>query len=342
MYSKRKTRYLKTHNVVDSSSTKPKSSCNPGKSNHSSQISSALSPVVSNSNKLTTTPTKNHQSIKKPSQVVFQIGYIPLEESPYERIVYVWLVINKNLGDTFFSTQDISSAVGGLDGILFDNGNGDNKLSSNIIVARSTVVDEVDSKLYYDVSTKLVISDVSEILSKSPWPEKIPFFPSQYLYITEEILEEKPDPNLKKYESYLNVSLDNNEGDSFDWIGENLVCQEFDGQSLLYNQSDPTASLLLSPPHGSVKQPKCSKCGSKRVFEFQLMPNMLCILPTGEYAANSSEKKSGIEGSKCGIAQFDVGIEWGTVMIFKCQEDCEIYNVSKDEVSELILVQYEL
>ncbi|CAG8807285.1 12627_t:CDS:2, partial [Dentiscutata erythropus] len=325
-----------------SSSTKPKSLCKPGKSNnHSSQISS---PVVSNSNKLTTTPTKN-QSIKKPSPKMSQVllgfpdgnivleedidpysskiggipnwliksfppphdfiickncekemfllfqSYIPLEESPYERIVYVWacnqqkcmnfrairahrldeefmknLKKNKNhkdqiknelqksatifnLGDTLFSTQDISSAVGGLDVMLFDNDNGDDKFSANItsksmlpnaqvacdfdvnhssntptwsqIVARSTVVeDEVDSKLYDDVSTKLVISDVSETLSKSPWPEKIPCFPAQYLYITEEILEEKPDPNLKKYESYLNVSLDNNEDDSFDWMGE--------------------------------------------------------------------------------------------------------------------------
>ncbi|CAG8582230.1 9163_t:CDS:2, partial [Dentiscutata heterogama] len=262
----------------------------------------------------------------------------------------------------------------------FDASHSSNTPTWSQIVVRSAVVDEVDSKLYDDVSTKLVISDVSETLSKSPWPEKIPFFPAQYLYITEEILEEKPDPNLKKYESYLNVSLDNNEDDSFDWMGEEYeksrlpkgvdkafrkfsdrvsewpdqcIRYEFDGQPLLYNQSDSTASLLLSPPHGSVKQlktstqrlPKCPKCGSKRVFEFQLMPNMLCILPTGEYAANSSEKKSGIEGSKCGIAQFDVGMEWGTVMIFTCQKDCEMYNVSKDEVSyyeELVLVQYEL
>ncbi|CAG8534695.1 3671_t:CDS:2, partial [Dentiscutata erythropus] len=137
--------------------------------------------------------------------------------------------------------------------------------------------------------------------------------------------------------------------DSFDWMGEEYeksrlprgvdkafrkfsdrvsewpdqcIRYEFDGQPLLYNQSDSTVSLLLSPPHGSVKQ-----------------------LKTREYAANSSEKKSGIEGNKCGIAQFDVGMEWGTVMIFTCQKDCEIYNVSKDEVSyyeELVLVQYEL
>ncbi|CAG8727045.1 2772_t:CDS:1, partial [Dentiscutata heterogama] len=92
MHSKRKTRHLKTHNVVKSSSTKPKSSCKPGKSNnHSLQISSALSPAISNSNKLTTTPTKNHQSIKKPSPKMSQVllgfpdGNVVLEEDidPY-------------------------------------------------------------------------------------------------------------------------------------------------------------------------------------------------------------------------------------------------------------------
>ncbi|CAG8771312.1 2011_t:CDS:2, partial [Gigaspora rosea] len=147
MYSKRKTRHLKTNAIV-TSSTKPKSSRKPGKSNnHDSlnhQIPSAPSLVVSNSNKLTTALTKNHQSIKKPSPKVSQVllgfsdgnigleedidpylskiggvpnwliksfpppydfiickncekemfllfqGFIPLEESPYERIVYVW------------------------------------------------------------------------------------------------------------------------------------------------------------------------------------------------------------------------------------------------------------
>ncbi|CAG8822823.1 24968_t:CDS:2 [Gigaspora margarita] len=488
MYSKRKTRHLKIHAIV-TSSTKPKSSHKLEKSNnHDSlnhQIPFAPSPVVSNSNKLTTTLTKNHQSIKKPSPKVSQVllgfsdgnigleedidpylskiggvpnwliksfpppydfiickncekemfllfqGFIPLEESPYERIIYVWVCNQQkcmkcpgsfrairahrldentifNLGDTLFSTQDMPSAMGGLDGMLFDNDNGADKLSANItsksmlpkaqvvydfdvnhssntptwsqIVAGPAAVNNVDSKLHDDITTKLVISDVSEIFSNSPWPEKIPFFPAQYLYITEEILEEKPDPNLKKYERYLNASLDNNEDDSFDWMGEKYeksclprgvdkafrkfsdrvsewpdqcIRYEFDGQPLLYNQSDPTASLLLSSPHGSVKQlktstqrlPKCPKCGSKRVFEFQLMPNMLCILPTGEYATNSSEKKNGIKDSKCGIAQFDVGMEWGTIMIFTCQKDCETYNVSKDEVSyyeELVLVQYEL
>ncbi|CAG8658090.1 4871_t:CDS:2, partial [Scutellospora calospora] len=212
------------------------------------------------------------------------------------------------------------------------------------------------------------------------WPEKIPFFPAQYLYITEEILEEKPDPNLKKYERYLNGSLYNNEDDSSEWVNEKYeksclpkgvdkafrkfsdrvsewpdqcIRYEFDGQPLLYNQSDSAASLLLSSSHESNKQlkvntqrlPKCPKCGSKRVFEFQLMPSLLCILPTGEYATNNSKNKNEIGGSKCGIAQFDVGMEWGTVMIFTCQNDCEIYNVNKDEVSyyeEFVLVQYEL
>ncbi|CAG8665828.1 15995_t:CDS:2, partial [Racocetra fulgida] len=204
-------------------------------------------------------------------------------------------------------------------------------------------------------------------IKKVPWPEKIPYFPAQHLYITEEILEEKPDPNLKKYECYLNGSLNNNDDDSFEWMDEKYeksclprgVDKAFRKFSERVSEwpdqciSDPAASLLLSPPYGSVKGlktstqrlPKCPKCGSKRVFEFQLMPNMLCILPTGEYAANNSEKKNGIENTKCGIAQFDVGMEWGTVMIFTCEKDCESYNVGKDEVSyyeELVLVQYEL
>ncbi|CAG8586430.1 4546_t:CDS:2 [Ambispora leptoticha] len=209
----------------------------------------------------------------------------------------------------------------------------------------------------------LVVDSSSDFLSYKEWPRSIPYFPAQYLYITEEILGNTQSSSLlKKYEHYLNYEDYNNyeaDGDRNlgEWAGEKYeksvlpkgvdkafrkfservaewpdqcVRYEFGGQPLLYNQN----YLTRIPP--------CKNCGKDRVFEFQLMPNILYALSTSHYAKVQGDDHNN-------IYQFDLGMEWGTVMIFTCMNDCnnhandvnENNNTKTSYYEEYVFVQYE-
>ncbi len=126
-------------------------------------------------------------------------------------------------------------------------------------------------------------------------------------------------------------------------ILSNIFRYQFDGQPLLYTHNDETAKLLLpkiddrSDQITTSKLPVCRWCESKRAFELQLMPSILSILSTSSYIdedEESSDKKN----------IFNLGMEWGTVMMFTCKNDCEKIGVGSNEVTyyeEVVMVQYE-
>lgn len=122
-----------------------------------------------------------------------------------------------------------------------------------------------------------------------------------------------------------------------------LFRYQFGGQPLLYTHNDITAKLLLdncSDKITSSKLPVCQWCKSNRVFELQLMPSMLITLSTSSYIEENeinSDKKND-------NSIFNLGMEWGTIMVFTCKNDCEMNDVGFNEVSyyeEVVLVQYE-
>lgn len=139
-------------------------------------------------------------------------------------------------------------------------------------------------------------------------------FPGQYIDIGEEELSCDPFKGLEKYRKYFESEKDCAEDE--EWKGEQYekswrpkgydkafsrfceivqenpsqcVRYQFSGHPLQYNQQSVPA--INSCPH----------CGKARVFELQLMPNMLRILPV-----NAS----------------DDGMEWGTVIVYVCGGDC--------------------
>jgi hypothetical protein len=68
------------------------------------------------------------------------------------------------------------------------------------------------------------------------------------------------------------------------------------------------------------------------------MPSMLSILSTSSYIDKDNF------GKKDNKSIFDLGMEWGTIMVFTCKNDCEKIGVGSDEVSyyeEIVMVQYE-
>ncbi|KAJ3731735.1 programmed cell death protein 2 [Lentinula guzmanii] len=100
----------------------------------------------------------------------------------------------------------------------------------------------------------------------------------------------------------------------------------------------PTSGMLLP----------CPSCRGKRIFECQLMPNLINILRDVE---GKTTKKLTDEERRAAVQKnlkggFEKGMEWGTCMIFSCENDCRI-DLDGKEVKdvwreELVLVQWDV
>ncbi|KAI9284782.1 programmed cell death protein 2 [Umbelopsis sp. AD052] len=208
-------------------------------------------------------------------------------------------------------------------------------------------------------------------------------FPGHYLYISEEEIAETFDSlglDMSKYQKYLDLqqqsedAVDDSE-DGISWAGETYEKQdvprgfdkafkkftervgawpeqcvryEFGGSPLLFSNSDQAAkSLIVSSSDGygvysNSQLPVCPHCGSKRTFEFQLMPHMLSLLSVTEHAMIEEQTLD-----KTGKDQWNVGMEFGTVMIFVCENDCNGSTSTdvEDQVTyfeEHVIAQFEL
>lgn len=110
-------------------------------------------------------------------------------------------------------------------------------------------------------------------------------------------------------------------------------CVRYDflpGTPMLFTYADSTSQMLLPP---NTKQhskhtkpsahriPRCKACGGPRGFDFQLMPNLLSLLNvTKPEYLSEEEKRAGQE--RKGAQAFDIGMEWGTVLVYSCVADC--------------------
>jgi len=113
--------------------------------------------------------------------------------------------------------------------------------------------------------------------------------------------------------------------------GKQCIRYEFGGNPLPY-QSDPIFQKLFPTPQPGVTKrilshsslTKCSKCGSGRVFECQLMPNLINVLGSANGLSQPLKAISDAERRKALEKELKErkGMEWGTVMIFSCAADC--------------------
>jgi len=83
------------------------------------------------------------------------------------------------------------------------------------------------------------------------------------------------------------------------------------------------------PRHGysAATVPFCSHCGSRRVFEYQLMPNLINILESssdteGEDSTTTDENRKETLRQLLKGGPDGRGMEWGTVLVFSCEKDC--------------------
>lgn len=89
--------------------------------------------------------------------------------------------------------------------------------------------------------------------------------------------------------------------------------------------------------------PHCPSCNASRVFECQLMPNLINVLrPTSEdgemsIAERRKQVEKYLEKSEANKDE-KRGMEWGTCLIFSCEKDCciedgqEVKEVWREEV----------
>lgn len=106
---------------------------------------------------------------------------------------------------------------------------------------------------------------------------------------------------------------------------EQVLRYEFKGQPLLYSGTDDVATRFVVP-HGKAGAtrgiPRCESCGAPRVFELQLVPGLIYELEKDE------------------AMDFDDGMEWGTIIVGTCANNCgEAGTVSFRE--EWVGVQWE-
>ncbi|KAJ2724958.1 hypothetical protein GGI07_001620 [Coemansia sp. Benny D115] len=126
---------------------------------------------------------------------------------------------------------------------------------------------------------------------------------------------------------------------------EQIVRYQFSGKPLLYTLQDAAARQLgisatqdgydsdsddedgVAGPHGYSTEalPRCEHCKGRRVFECQLMPALLSVLPlaaSAEAAAPLAVKGGErLVGSQL-MQALDLGLEFGTMMVFVCENDC--------------------
>ncbi|KAF7308663.1 PDCD2-C domain-containing protein [Mycena chlorophos] len=90
------------------------------------------------------------------------------------------------------------------------------------------------------------------------------------------------------------------------------------------------AAFTVIPPVRRVYDPSsipvCPICGAKRVFECQLMPNLINILRAdnkNERRMSDEERRKYVEQELKGTGS-SRGMNWGTCLVFSCSKDCSV------------------
>ncbi|KAL1746788.1 programmed cell death protein 2 [Schizophyllum fasciatum] len=248
--------------------------------------------------------------------------------------------------------------------------------------------DESGSEFDTDSEHSLVVALASTNLDDSPW-QKAPAYPPLYLSTASEYVPPEPkvkprvpDPDaaagadlgefkgLEKYENSLDVDpVFERFVRRVGFEGEQCIRYELGGAPLpfaadaVYDKLFPVpkeAAVVVTKAAFDVKPPvkrtfepanvpTCPLCGGPRVFECQLMPNLINVLRTTEGGAKPAAKdadarrkeiEQALKGGKDPEAR---GIDWGTCMVFSCEKDCCVGEDGKDAKDcwreELVMIQ---
>ncbi|KAI0629187.1 programmed cell death protein 2 [Trametes polyzona] len=110
--------------------------------------------------------------------------------------------------------------------------------------------------------------------------------------------------------------------------------------------------FMVTPPrkrtYAPDSLPRCPHCQSARVFECQLMPNLINVLRTptdGDEQKKLTDAERRAEVMRALKGQGEAGrrgMEWGTCMIFSCEKDCSVEAAEGSTWrEEYVLVQWD-
>ncbi|KAI0305953.1 programmed cell death protein 2 [Multifurca ochricompacta] len=101
--------------------------------------------------------------------------------------------------------------------------------------------------------------------------------------------------------------------------------------------------------YNATSLPSCPHCGSRRIFECQLMPNLINMVgrssnTEGDEIATDEQRKEVVRKLLKGEPD-GRGMEWGTILVFSCEKDCCLGpgNEEKQDAwsEELVLVHWD-
>lgn len=117
---------------------------------------------------------------------------------------------------------------------------------------------------------------------------------------------------------------------------------------LPYSSAPPYPSLFPSQEGKWVYSdsivPNCGRCDGKRVFECQLMPHLISLLPTITIppipVPEEETKEEKAKRIKADLHNAG-GMEWGTILIFSCVKDCMVGEEREAWAEEECIVQWD-
>lgn len=226
----------------------------------------------------------------------------------------------------------------------------------------------------------LLTAMASTALEESPW-KPTPAYPSLYLSTVSEYLP--PQPKLKVPDGVSVVDPDEAPEKDISWAfepyenslevdhvferftkrvgyeGDQCIRYELNGTPLPFS-FDKTFELLFPKADSKVvniskrnydpsKIAPCPFCHSKRIFECQIMPNLINVLRDDHMndlgGLNDEARRQAVQKALKGEGDMTEkrGMEWGTCMVFSCEKDCriddkgaEMHDVWREEV---VLIQ---
>ncbi|KAI0788810.1 programmed cell death protein 2 [Abortiporus biennis] len=283
-----------------------------------------------------------------------------------------------------FSLKAPAGAAGGLGSSIFDDDEEDEKEDDSIDEIKNDVQDFSDSDDEGEVDA-LVEALASSSLEDSFWKAAPAYSPLYLSTVSEEPPakskvsipkesdiddEHKAKDNAWLSEGYEN-SLDIDH--TFERFtrriepqGEQCLRYDLGGTPLPFGSDDvfetifpvpkPTSQMVTKsafvvPKAGprrvydASSVPRCSHCGGGRVFECQLMPNLISMLKSEHNYGDVGSRKQSQEERRRELEELlkssKGGMEWGTCLIFSCEKDCGGEEGANGWFEEVVLVQWD-
>ncbi|KAL7751368.1 hypothetical protein RI367_003228 [Sorochytrium milnesiophthora] len=105
---------------------------------------------------------------------------------------------------------------------------------------------------------------------------------------------------------------------------EQVVRYRFGGSPLLFGEHEVVHSAAVSKDGSAKRVPACERCGAERTFEYQVLSTLLSTLPVEQYAVTPVNAAAASATITTANHQptWSAGMEFGTVLVYTCRNNC--------------------